>query len=62
MLKPKPADPMVWGACSALGFAVLTFVYWCFGYVPPISEAGHAAGGTFFLGMLAAWARNLPLR
>jgi len=53
---------MVWGACSALGFAVLTFVYWCFGYVPPISEAGHAAGGTFFLGMLAAWARNLPLR
>ena len=62
MAEPKRSDPIIWGAYSAIGFSVLTVVYWCFGYVPPVSEAPHFLGGAFFLGMLAAWVRNAALR
>jgi len=61
MAGPKRADPLVWGAISAIGFSVATVVYALGGYVPPIAETGHFIGGAFFFGMLAAWVRNLPM-
>lgn len=60
MAEPKRADPFVWGAVCALGIAALTLVYSLVGY--QVEEPAAGAGGSFFLGMLAAWVRNLPLR
>lgn len=60
MAEPKRADPIVWGAVCALGVAALTLAYSLIGYHAEEPAAG--SGGAFFLGMLAAWVRNIPLK
>ena len=60
MKKPKRADPFVWGAILSITVAVLMVVYGYFGYHPKLNSAG--LGGIFFVGMFAAWVRNIPLR